>query len=249
MAFLKVFKQSFLDILVAQLSKGRGVELYDLDSPIPYEDDDVLTNYKINVPEEISLRIRKDRENFDFENAVLIHEYLMGLDPTTASDPRLWAYLSHVTFWKYMKNRWPVKESGSDSRNEHILKHWFIRNLSARGLVDNGIAVLWWGAYMTYDENRADKYELTRELFSMLDYTRTLITGSLGRDKKFLHAFLQYSIDNKEFFKKYKADKSRSFMRKMNFVAGYKAIGSQSEEEIMVNISKYKDKVSAEYPD
>lgn len=248
MAFLKVFRQNYIDSLIRQLSGGRGYELYDLGEPIPFEETDVLTNNKITILEDVALNIPDENKKYDFENAVLIYEYLKDLDPTIASDTRLWTYLSHVPFWDYTKKRWPTRDSGAHNTGEHILTHWFIRDLNARSIADHGIARLWWGAYMTYDENREDKYELTRELFSMLDYTRTLFEGSLGRNKNFFHAFLEYTIENKDLFKKYKEGKIRSFMRKMNFVAGYNAITSLSIEEIKKNISKYEDKVIVEYP-
>lgn len=247
MAFLKIFKQSFIDSLARQISEGRGFDLYKSDEPIVFEESDVLWNNKVVVPENMALIMPDSHGKHDFKNAKNVFDSLKNLDPTMASDPRLWTYLSHVTFSEYMNKRWPVSKAKNGKTDEYILKHWFIRNLNARSLIDNGIAVLWWGAYMTYDENREDKYELTRELFSMLDYTRTLLTGSLGRDKKYLHAFLEYSIENKDFFKNHKQNKARSFMRKMNFVAGYKAITSLSIDEIKNNISKYKETVGSEF--
>ncbi len=44
---------------------------------------------------------KRDPVSADLENAIALHSYYSNLDETQASDPRLWAYLSHVEFRKY----------------------------------------------------------------------------------------------------------------------------------------------------
>ena len=54
------------------------------------------------IPEKKPHLILPDSEsNYDFENAVQIHECYQ-LTPVQASDPRLWARLTHVETWDYM---------------------------------------------------------------------------------------------------------------------------------------------------
>ena len=96
---------------------------------------------------------------------------------------------------------------------------------------------------MTYDEGRKDPYELTKELFSMLDYTRTLIPGIQGRNKNFSWALLEFVLENEKIFSNYKENKIRFLMRKLNYVGGYKSLSSISKDEIKILFSNYTNEL------
>lgn len=80
------------------------------------------------------------------ENAIRLFEYLSQIDNTAASDPRLWAYLAHVTFCKYASGRWGIAKS--DDPGKAISQHFFTDG-SARTLHRHAISRLWWGAKLT----------------------------------------------------------------------------------------------------
>jgi hypothetical protein len=247
MAFLTVFKSGYVDALIYQLSRGSGAELFESDSTPPFEDADVLPpNRNVILADDIELKMPENNNNYDFENAVKVYEYLEKINTTQASDHRLWTYLSNRTFWDYMRKRWPVPAGTNTEKTKHILGYWFLPRLSATGLSRHGISWLWWCVYMTVDETREDKYELTKEMFSMLDYTRTLLQGSLGRDKNFFKAILSYVIENEDLFKSKKQDKIRYLMRKLNFMASYKSYSTLSDDEIKGCISKYRGDLEKE---
>src|SRR5258708_31900106 len=50
-------------------------------------------------------------------------------------------------------------------------------------LMNNDISRLWWVVFLTKIKNAKDPYVLTKEVFSMLDYTTHLLPGTQGRNE------------------------------------------------------------------
>lgn len=178
-------------------------------------------------------------ENGDYENARMLFEMLKGINPTLASDQRIWTWLAHVPFMDYMSKRWPVNEQPKEKRAVYILGHWFVKTQASTSYMRHGIAMLWWGAFATYGSERNDPFELTREFFSMQDYTRTLF-GSLGRSDRFRKALLEYVVENPDLFKVHKEARIRFLMRRLNYDGGYKIIPDLSVSEIKILVNQYK---------
>jgi len=179
--------------------------------------------------------------DLEYQNAKILFEAYKGLTPEDASDERLWVYLTHTTFWNYMKKRAPkFKENGGD----YILTHWFLDPLSPKTIARNDVARLWWGAYVTYDEKLKDPYALTKQLFSMQDYSRTLIEGVQGRNRNVLHGVLGFVIDNPALFKDRKEAKVRFIMRKINQIGGYRLLSSISEKEVKDTLTTLEREIS-----
>jgi len=151
---------------------------------------------KIEIPGDIELVMEGNPPSTDLENSIKIYNALKGkLTEVQASDPRLWAYFCHETFWDYMSWRWPPDKS-IDSR-------YFVDGSSSRALSRNGIARLWWFAHLTYDENRDNPYELTSIFLQHQDIQHNLIERNLGRSNTVLHAALDFlgshpNINNKD---------------------------------------------------
>jgi len=238
----KIFTQNFIRKLRTALSRNKATELYTK-KEFKFELADILTNPRISSLESVNLLMPTGKENFDFENAKIIFEAYKSLTPTQATDIRFWTYLAHVPFWNYMKKRFPIEKQPQKKRGEYILEHWFIDGVSPRNLVRHGISLLWWGTYLTYDSNKKDPYELTRELFSMLDYTRTLIPGTQGRNKNFSHALLEFVLENKEIFSQYKEGRVRFLMTRANYLGGYKILPDLSKAEIKGVFKRYTKEI------
>lgn len=238
----KIFTQNFIHKLRRQLAVNKGLDLYSA-KEFKFEAVDVLVNPRIQVLDSTDLIMSKGKENFDFENAKIIFEIYKNLTPTQATDTRMWTYLAHVSCWDYMRKRFPVEKQPNKKRGEYILEHWFIDGVSPRNLVRHGISLLWWGAYLTYDPDREDPYELTRELFSMLDYTRTLVPGTQGRNKNFSHALLEFVRENGDLFSQYKEGRVRFLMIQANYLGGYKILPDLSKEEIKNIFKKYTKEI------
>ena len=79
----------------------------------------------------------------------------------------------------------------------------------------------------------------------MLDYTRHLLPGYQGRSRQFTHAVLEFVIENEALFSKNKEAKVRFIMRKLNFIAGYRALATLSKQDIKELIGKYRGEISS----
>jgi len=227
----KLFKSKYAYRLIDTLISTKDASALYTAKKFDIDPSEVLYDQDLDI-KPINLKLPGILKNYEYENAVTIYEAFKKLTPVQASDARLWTYLSHVDFWDYMKKRRPVNKIDKNKRVDFILQHWFIHPLSASNLMRHDIALLWWGAHMTYDEKRKNPYELTKELFTMLDYTRTLVTSTQGRNIEFVHALLEFVIEQKKLFAKFKEGKVRMLMRNINQIGGYKVISGQTKEEI-----------------
>jgi hypothetical protein len=195
---LKYFKAGFVESLQADIAKNLDsyhqdavwIEQYAAGKHCSLE-----TN--ISLPDTFALLPPTDNDHLrDVENVKLLYQALKGLSPVQASDPRFWTYLTHVTFWPYMRQRWTVEEKPDEQRINYVASHYFLKTGSSRSLIRNGIANLWWYGYLTYDENRLNPYELTEILLKKLDIARNILERNLGRNKTLLQSFLEFLAEN-----------------------------------------------------
>lgn len=238
----KLFRSGYIEELIGDL-KRTGGDKYMSDS-FEYDEDNVIPNIEIKI-EEAELILPKAKYLYDYENSRIIFEAYKGLTPVQATDSRMWAYLSHITYWEYMRARRPIEEQPTNKRVDYILNHWFIQRPSAEAFLRHDISLLWWVAYLTYNEARKNPYELTQETFSMLDYTRHLLPGTQGRNRDFTHALLEYVLENKDLFKDYKETKVRFLMRRANQIAGYKVFPGLPKSEIKGLFDGYKKEIES----
>ncbi|MGY4857713.1 DUF6339 family protein [Cryobacterium sp. AP23] len=85
----------------------------------------------------------------DDKNAPRVYGWLGAIDPSNASDPRLWTYAAFVSYRDYMLVRWPLI---ADKRwKNRVMSRWLISNASRPNLMRHGIARLWWITSLTYD--------------------------------------------------------------------------------------------------
>lgn len=132
-----------------------------------------------------TLRLRMESEADDLENAIHLYEDLSGISLDLASDERFWAYLTHITCWRYMKARWKPESE------RVIQERYFFAHGSDRGALRNGLARLWWMAEATHDPDRQDPFELTRILLVNQDVAQQTLERSLSRAKSVTTAILE----------------------------------------------------------
>lgn len=159
--------------------------------------------------------------HFDFENTKKIYTSLKRLSVVQATDERLWAYLTHTTFWKYMRKRWPVESYlGKDKPEEAIKERYFFMANRDRALIRNGIARLWWYGYVSYDENREDPFELTKVLLSKLDIAQSLLERSFSRNPDITRSVLSVLKQKETDSSFIDRDNFRSLMMYINQLGG-----------------------------
>jgi hypothetical protein len=244
MAYQKFFRYAYIEELKNDVTEHGKLDGY-IKGEFKYSADEVLENRNIVVPDRIKLTMPEKGDSHDFENARSIYEAYKKMTRTEASDTRIWTYLSHITFHDYMRKRCPVEawpEEGK-KKKKYILEHWFLNGLNSRTLTRQNIAMLWWGAHLTYDPQRKNPYELTEELFSMLDYTRTLLSLVQGRNNNFTRALLEYVVENKKLFERAKESKIRLLTKKLNYRGGYTLMPTLNKEEIKKILNSYRSEI------
>lgn len=190
----------------------------------------------------VKLNFKDTDKDFQLKNAILLYEAL-PMTPYQASDPRLWTYLTLVTFREYMNSLRPIS-SETDNPFEYLLRHYFCSS-SVKDLLLNDISLLWWSAHLTVSDSHVHKYHLSQEVFTMLDYTRHLLPGTQGRAKQFRHAVLEFAIENQDLFKSHKQAKIRLIMRRLNTRAGFQLFPVFSKQDIKALIMDLRPEIEA----
>lgn len=226
MEHIKVFTKSFIQQLGQRLQKEDVVNKYIAGKSPNFSALDAKdTILKIDTWPKLDINLSK------FENARILYESLQGMNRTMASDQRLWAWLAHVPFMDYMAKRWSVADIPKEKRARYIIQHWFIETQTGRNYLRHGIASLWWGVHMTYDEKREDPFELTREFFEFYRYTN-ILDGSLGKSDIFMHVLLGFILDNPKYFADSKEKKVNALIRRLNFIGAYKILPALDEQSL-----------------
>lgn len=225
-----------MEIATRSFCVGRNTKL-------KFEEQDILKIYRngdfdvpaferiksSKIPELTGLKMEYTSNELrdNFENGRRLYEALK-ITPLQASDERLWVFLTHNTFKAYMQKLRPI---GEKTNGRYIQEHYFVPTLG--GLLRNDISLLWWMFYFTtQDENSHDRYKLTKELFSMRDYMRTLFGGLIGRATGVRHGVLEFVVNNEALFRDEKQDKIRFIIRMLNQTAGPTLISFLSKNEV-----------------
>lgn len=156
-----------------------------------FQDENPFGEFKIEVEE---IRLRTDFESFsqmDLYNSKELYSKLKMLSETQAADERLWAGLTHSTFFEFTQNRWG-HEPDNMRRANYIQSRYFYSGGQSRGIIRNTLSKLWWIGKLTYDEKRTNPYELTDVLSNNDMSTRVsdMFTSNFSRNPKVVHAFL-----------------------------------------------------------
>lgn len=105
----------------------------------------------------------------DVENIKIFYSNLISLNDSFASDERLWAGLSHTTFYDYLQKRWSFNDSHEKQKRD-VLNHYFFNNGKQRSYMVNTLARLWWFGRKIYQPDNANPYYI-------LDYISHDING------------------------------------------------------------------------
>lgn len=234
---VKVFTYNYVEELRRSVEKDGNYADYLKDS-FSYKDIYPKGRTGVYLPNNYDLRIPDSSSLYDLENSISLYENLSGMNPTVASDVRLWTYLVHVQFWNYMRHRWGVKEN-IKNKESRIIERYHIKHLNIASLTRNGISRLWWLAHLTVDPGRNDKYELTRTLFSRADLTVSLMERTMGTNHNIRTAVLEFLRENDEI--RANEDLTRSLIKYLNLVGGVKNLSFLSKEDLRKLIDNIKN--------
>lgn len=203
MARQALYKYDYLSQLLTNIQEGVSIEQYKTgdfnnDSEyiklIPNVDTPIDLQNKLL---EIENRLNLDRWKKDLEEAKCVYESFKNLTRLQATDERLWAYLTHVSLFKFLQLRWPIPwDQPKEKIKKHIIDHWFL--LNPNYIIRHSIGGLWWSVYTTYDEDRENPYELTEYYYQLTTEfgIRRLGMSSFTDNKNAMIGILEYMKEN-----------------------------------------------------
>lgn len=100
----------------------------------------------------------------DLRNCKILYEKLMFLSESQACDERLWAGLTHSTFYDYMRRRWGYgygkKPKTAKKEAGEIKTRFFYQGSGRGGFYRNTLSKCWWVGHNTYDpDNTVNHFE------------------------------------------------------------------------------------------
>ena len=222
---LRVFTESYTDKLYRDVKTTNNIDNY-YQNNFPYEERFPKGNTNIFIDDSFDL----DLDKSDLENCIALYEEL-PLNETQASDPRLWSYLSHVTFWKYMRKRWALENvRKGDNPIGRVLDRYLLINPRLESLTRNGISRLWWYAHLTIDKKRSDKYELTKVLLTRAEVPVGILERTIGININMRTAILEFLKEHNEILSN--EDLTRELLRTFNLYGGIKVLPMLEINEI-----------------
>lgn len=230
-----IFTEDFSNSLLINLKEGQSISNYTLEGEcFSYTEKDLCYLINFNVDKEKLERLNNE-DLSSLESAILLYEALPDLNPLLASYAPFWTYFSHVELVTYMRKRWPnvlTNRNGGQNNTEaqinYIMDYWFHGvGSSSKTWLPN----LWWAVYLSVDENREDKYALTKVLFTQEDLrTRTLGTYTLFRHKPATVATLSFIESHKDTtFKHSFQNKCRYITKYLNYLGGCRLLSYMDE--------------------
>lgn len=242
----KLFIGTYVEKLRNGVKDGSLVKYYESDTFL-FDHEQVYSSPQIAKTNKGELKIPDGTNYYDFENSKIIFEAYKNLTPLQASDIRMWTYLAHTDYYKYMCGRWAnVRNKSASNPSKYILDHWFISSPAQSNFLRHGIAGLWWTAFLTYDETRTDPFELTKVLYRQLDFaTRTLGTYRLARHKAAVNGILEYILQNPILFDDKFEPKSRFLTKYINQIGGIKPLSYFGKDFFKTSLEAISPKIKS----
>jgi len=177
-----------------------------------------------------------DASKTDFENAKRIFESLKNIPESIACDERLWMSLTFGQLYPYMKYRYDLKIKTTDIQNRWLMSE--VAEIRKR-LFRQGISMLWWYAYLTYDETRSDHYALTKFAFEHKDFLISIYSRNFSNSKDIrialINALKEFSEQGNNI-----SDKAiyNGIVKYVSFLGGAYILDLFSKEELHNKIMK-----------
>ena len=239
MSLQPVFKRGYIEYLKTHIKPS----LYMGDS-FEFDKSQVVRLYGINQPEGLLERLDPSSDG-DLQTAIAIYEAYSDLTPLMAQKDSLWVYLTHVDLFDYVKKRWPEVETGGKAVNptNYIIDHWFSNRFN---FLRSTFAGFWWDIYLTIDDERKNKYELSEFLFKNQEF-RTSSFGELPiiRHREAMIGILEFLQENQDLFTTGFNGKARYIRHLFNVIGGFKQLSSLSRDFFKSTLYKYKDNLAA----
>lgn len=185
----------------------------------------------------------------DAANGPTVFEYVGAIDPSNASDPRLWTFMAFSTYRAYMEERWPLV--GQSNWKNRVQDRWLLRGTTRGRLVRHGIARLWWVTHLTYDAKcehplsrvANDRFAYTRAVFRNEDRINALFDREAGAISPVMRSVLEHVGKNDA----YKRDNHmRRVMKELTLIMGFRDLGVLSPTDLDEVIEEVRPRYEGE---
>ena len=201
----------------------------------PIDANEVVDMPDVEKPSGLLERLLQNPKD-DIANAINVYESYSNISPLIASQESFWAYLSHCDLLKYIQRRWDIIMS-DDISKDRIRLYFF-------GTNHNAIGRLWWNTFLTLDESRADKYELTRVLYKQTDITQNLSTSMpLFPNKNAIQAILEFYLEHPEVIGTATNNRNRFITQSLNRWGAVKNLAYFSKNDFKNEIARNMDAI------
>ncbi len=183
----------------------------------------------------------------DSDNGPAVFDFLGAMDPSNASDPRLWNYMTFNVYRDYMEARWPLV---GDNWRQRANTRWLLLGSTRGRLVRHGIARLWWVTNLTYDarlehvlsRQSQDPFAYTRAVFRNEDRINALFDREAGAIESVTRAVLEHASKNSVFARD---NHVRAIMKELTLIMGFRDLGllaADALEEVIDEVRpRYED--------
>ena len=158
--------------------------IYDICGDDPFIEFKDVAEFKL-----ASLNADLTPGEIDLNNCKILYEKLMFLSESQASDERLWAGLTHTTFYEYMRQRWGYghgkRPKSAEKEVGAIQTRFFYKNSSRSGFYRNTLSKCWWVGHNTFNPNNDKNH------FESLD-----IIGSNDLNSKINEFFYNFTFSS-----------------------------------------------------
>lgn len=237
MALQKVFKRGYMDYL------KNNIRVADyLQETFPIDKTQVVPLHGLNHPEGL-LELLDPSPDGDLQTAIAIYEAYKDITPLFAQQDDLWIYLTHVDLFNYVKRRWAISSNNDEEKQiRFIQNHWFH---NPTNFLRTTFAGYWWNVYMTIDETREDKYELTRTMYNCGQDWRIMRFGELAlvRNQESMIGVLEFLTENPEIYRENFDARGQFISRYFNVLGGAKQLSSLDRNQFKTILYKLKDRI------
>jgi hypothetical protein len=178
----------------------------------------------------------------DFERGRLVYEAFSFLTRREASDIDFWNYLAHNQLYPLVHKMWPEIDNppNNSSPMSYVKNHWVMTKSSQAELMDYPLSGLWWSFFMTVDEGRTDKYELTKIFFKNLSFrTKSFGQSKIARHRDAVLAVLEFIQENGLHERNFE-DNGLAIVPYLNLLGGIRPLGFFDKDW-------FKSKLSAKF--
>lgn len=235
--------RNFSEESIHEVLKGNNYyfnfdELLSIDNP--YIDDISLKKFYTQF---------ENNRNNEFELAKIIYESL-PMTREQAANNRYWTYMNLHAFFRYIKYRLIIRRNEiSNVRPDDFYRFFLIMQPSQNAFITSPVAGLWWSVQLTIDHNHpTDIYHYTKIFLSERNIREVSFgTHRLSRDKRTLHAMLDFYSTNKgaTMNGEYIGSEvmAKQISRTLNQIGGLTLLSLLTKEEIVEKLNLYKETI------